>query len=410
MGLDMTAFDAGLKDHYTHDRVEDMVYKQNPALALLPKMENFGGRKLPIVLAYGNPQGRSRDFTQAKARGAATSSRLKDFELTRVKNYSIATIDNETLEASKGDVNAFVEAATTEIDGAINSLTNDHGFEIFRGGYGSRGVIGSISTNDVTLEDPEDVVNFELDMQIVFAASEDGDALRDSGEALTISAINRTTGVLTFSSAVSGVSGAAAGDHMFVKGDREDSSSPARTKISGFMSWLPWTAPTSGDSFFNVDRSVDVVRLAGHRKDLSAMPIEEALIDAETLVAREGGRIDHFFINFTQMASLKKALGAKVQYVDMVANPRISFRGVMLDGNYGPIRVIADRSCPIGRGFGVHLAMWKLYSLGKAVRVIDTDGPQMLRQNDADGVEVRYGAYLNMGCRAPRDGIHVKLG
>jgi hypothetical protein len=33
---------------------------------------------------------------------------LQDFVLTRVKDYSIATIDNETLEASKGNANAFI--------------------------------------------------------------------------------------------------------------------------------------------------------------------------------------------------------------------------------------------------------------------------------------------------------------
>jgi hypothetical protein len=29
-GLNLTAFNAALKEHYTNDRVEDMVYKNNP--------------------------------------------------------------------------------------------------------------------------------------------------------------------------------------------------------------------------------------------------------------------------------------------------------------------------------------------------------------------------------------------
>lgn len=409
-GLDLTSFDPALKEHYTAERVEDMVYRQNPFLAVAPKMENFGGKSLPIPLIYGNPQGRSRDFTQAKARGAATSSKLKDFDLTRVKNYSIATIDNETIEASKGNANAFIEATTTEIDGAINSITNDHAFEIFRNGYGSRGVIatGGISGSNIELASPEDVVNFEVDMELVFSASEDSNVLRDSGASLTISAINRSTGVLTMSGAVSGVTGAAAGDHLFVKGDRENSATPGRTKISGLSAWIPYAAPTS-DLFFNVNRTADTVRLAGHRGDFSAMPIEEALIDMENQVSLHGGMIDHIWVNFKEMKSLKKALGSKVQYIDVQANARIGFRGVLLDGDYGPIRVMADRSCPVGYAFGMQLSMFKLYSLGKAVRVLDTDGLKMLRQNDADGVEVRYGGYLNLGCRGPLHGIQGKL-
>jgi hypothetical protein len=40
---------------------------------------------------------------------------LKDFVLTRNHDYSIASIDGETLEASKGNANAFLEAAVVEI-------------------------------------------------------------------------------------------------------------------------------------------------------------------------------------------------------------------------------------------------------------------------------------------------------
>lgn len=89
MGMDLTSFDAALKQHYTNDMIEMMVYKDNPLLAMIPKMEDFGGRNLPIVTIWGNPQGRSRDFTRAQTRGAATTSKLNDFLLTRVKDYSI---------------------------------------------------------------------------------------------------------------------------------------------------------------------------------------------------------------------------------------------------------------------------------------------------------------------------------
>jgi hypothetical protein len=42
MALDLTSFSAALKQHYTSDRVENMVYKDNPLLAMMPKMESFG--------------------------------------------------------------------------------------------------------------------------------------------------------------------------------------------------------------------------------------------------------------------------------------------------------------------------------------------------------------------------------
>ena len=97
MALDLTTFDAALKQHYTTEMINNMVYKDNPFLALCKKREDFGGRNLPIPLIFGNPQGRSATFATAQARGASVSSRLEDFLLTRVRDYSIATIDNETL-------------------------------------------------------------------------------------------------------------------------------------------------------------------------------------------------------------------------------------------------------------------------------------------------------------------------
>jgi hypothetical protein len=97
MALDMTSFDAALKQHYTDDMVLNLVYKDNPLLALMPKMESFGGKNLPIPLIYGNPQGRSATFATAQSVGASSSSAITDFVLTRVKDYAIATIDNETL-------------------------------------------------------------------------------------------------------------------------------------------------------------------------------------------------------------------------------------------------------------------------------------------------------------------------
>jgi hypothetical protein len=382
-----------------------MVYKDNPFLALVNKMEDFGGRNLPIPLIYGNPQGRSATFSNAQTRGALTSSKLADFVLTRVKDYSIATIDNETLEASKGNANAFMEAATVEVDGAINSLTRSLATSVFRSGFGDIGVVGSIvNTNDIILSDLASVVNFEVGMVVVASASQGSNLLRVGSASIT--AVNRASGTITLST-VAGITSLAPADSLFVQGDRQDSATPTRLKVSGLEAWVPSSAPTSS-AFFGVDRSVDS-RLGGLRKDGTALPIEEALIDSAALVAREGGKIDHFFMSYEKYAELEKALGSKVQYVDLAMNAQIGFRGIIINGPRGPVKCIPDQNCPSTRIFGVQMDTWKLYSLGKAVRVIDSDGLQMLRQASADGIEVRYGFYGNLGCRAPGYNINVQV-
>lgn len=407
--LDLTTFDAALKNHYTADRVLDMVYADNPFFALVPKMEDFGGRNLPIPIVYGNPQGRSKTFANAQTRGNATSTRVTDFVLTRTRDYSIATIDNETLEASQGDANAFMDAATTEIDGAINSLTRSLAIGTYRD---SSATIGQIlaepsetsGTFTVTLKNIQDITNFEVDQMIVaYAAKTGGSAKTSDGsdDEWVIAALNRSTGVITFTGTYSSSGNITANDYLFVEGDRG-------LGISGLEDWCPATAPDS-TLFFSADRSVDVTRLAGQRLDGTNAPIEEVLIEGDAMVAREGWGINHYFMSHKKFGDLKKSLGSKVQYVDLQVTPKISFRGVLVDGDKGPIKCIPDQNCPDNRIFGVKMEFIKFYSLRKAVRVIDTDGLQMLRQATADGVECRYGFYGNLGVRGTGAMINIQM-
>jgi len=385
-----------------------MVYKDNPLLALIPKYESFGGKNLPIPVLFGNPQGRSKTFSNAQTRGSATNSQITDFVLTRVKDYSIATIDNETLEASKGNPNAFMEAATTEIDGAIQALTRSLAIGIYGGSDGNIGQVSveptEAATTVITLKNADSVTNFEVGMMINIWSAKSGGSQRNvdgSTTSLEIDAIDRSAGTITFSEAYTSSGTIAADDYLFVEGDRG-------LALSGLDSWLPSTAPTS-TPFFGVDRSVDTTRLGGVRHDGSSQPIEEALVDAASKVSREGGKVDYCFLNYAKYAELEKALGSKVSYVDLSMNAEVGFRGIEINGPRGTIKVVADQNCPADVAFMLQLNTWKLYSLGKAVRVIDTDGLSMLRQASADGVEVRYGFYGQVGCKAPGYSARVTL-
>ena len=388
----MTTFAAALKQHYTNDRIENMVYKDNPFLAMVSKYEDFGGENLKLPIKYGIPQGRSATFQDAQ--NNKTNTQLKAFLLTRVSDYSLASIQNETIEASKGNANAFMEAATVEIDGAIESATRSLAIALYGDGSGQIGVVGSLATttasNDtVTLATIDDITNFEVGMQLNF------------GTATTnkeIDTINRDTGVILLKAA----SGATATEAIFVDGDKD-------AKVSGLGAWLPSSAPASTDSFFGVNRSSDATRLGGIRFDGSSLPLEEALIGAASRVAREGGKPDVCFMNYSNFADLEKALGSKVSYVDVKASPEIGFRGILIHGPRGPIKVIPDQNCPKNVAFMLQMDVWKLYSLGKAPKILDSDGLKFLRDSSADSVEVRVGYYAQLGCRGPGYNVRVAL-
>jgi hypothetical protein len=145
----VTNFAAALKQHYTNERIENMVYKDNPFLAMISKYEQFGGENLKLPIKWGNPQGRSATFATAQSNKYASS--IAAFLLTRNHDYSLASIGNEVLEASKGNANAFMEAATTEIDGAIESATRSLAIALFGDGGGSIGQLLADPATGTTL-------------------------------------------------------------------------------------------------------------------------------------------------------------------------------------------------------------------------------------------------------------------
>lgn len=307
--------------------------------------------------------------------------------------------------ASRTDKMSFLEGAKLVIDGAIRSVTNSLASALFRTGTGTIGKIGTISSGVITLTNAADVVQFEVNQVLQANATDGGSPRAALGYVI---AVNRTAGTVTVAS--SGLGGSAAtpsgwtaADFLLVQGDNN-------LKIKGLAAWLPATAPTTGDNFFGVDRSQDVTRLAGVRYDGSAQSIEEAVIDASSLLAREGGKPDVCITNFASYAALEKSLGSKVQYVDMKGPAEIAFRGIMINGANSMIKVFPDRNCQAQTAYLLQMNSWTLNSLGDAPQILRYgDGLEMLRVSNADAGEIRVGYYAMLSTNAPGFNSNVTL-
>ena len=407
---------AALKELYTgDDYMKDLVYKKNPFLALVPKDESpsgFAGKYIPVPLVYGTPQGRSHTFSNAQ--NNQTAPQLASFFVYRISDYQLVTITNELLEATKDNAGAFVDEAKLNMDTGFRNISNNLAFSLFASGTASRGQIGTITENGVTnavtivLADANSVVQMEVGMYLVSTATDGGVPSTDT---VQLTAVNRTTGVLTGIASVtpSNTLSAnwAANSFLVVQGDIPATgalNTGSFLSVSGLASWFPVVAPTAGDNFWGVDRSVDPTRLAGVRFDGSSESIEEALIDLSSLIAREGGQPDMCFMNFTSYAALEKALGSKVQYVDVKHDEAdIAFAGIRIHAPYGPITVIPDRSCPTKTAYLLSLETLKFRSLGKAPHVLTygLEGLEGIRVGNADALEIRIGYYGNLVCNAP---------
>lgn len=408
--LDLTSFEFAMKQYYTDAKVREMVYKDAPLHSILPKFENAGGENIPTPLLYGNPQSRSATFSVAQALASNSSSKGVKFLITRNHDYAIATVDNETMMASQGDKGAFMAAAVTEFDGALNSLARSLHISEYGNGSGLIGRVDAEPTENVgsfviQLDDPETVTNFEVGQVLNIWSAESGGTQKNADGSttdLTVSGVDRDLGRLTISNTYNSSGTIAANDYIFCKGDRG-------LKIKGLAAWLPGTAPTAGDNFFGVDRSADVTRLAGVRFDGRNMPIEDALVQGVRRAEREGAKISHIMVNYRRWAELEISLGSKVVYVDVTNEAGVGFRGIRIQGSKGFINVMADMNCPDNLAYALQIDTWQLLSLGRAVDFITTDGNKILRQSAADGVEARMGYYAQLRCFAPGYNARIQL-
>lgn len=393
MAVDLTTADYALKQYYLNFSPKNLVYKNNPLLALMPKMTKFVGANMPVPQVYANPQGRSATFSNAASAVGQTAG--VKFLLTRVQDYAVAEIGNEALLASESDAGSFINLATQEIDGAINSVSRSIATAIYRDGTGTIGRISSGSTvasTVITLADPKDIVNFEVGM-VIGASSALGSGARSGS--VTIGAINRNTGTLTTTSGnwSAGITSLAVNDYLYVLGD-------FNKKASGLDAWVPLSDPSS-TAFFGVDRTKDVVRLGGVRKSVIGVPLEEAVVDVNALVCQEGGSPDYTFMNFTNYAAFEKQLGSKITYNTVKDKEGyVSFDGIKVQGMKGMMTVLPDLNCQNDRFYVLQLDSWMLASLGEAPSLFDTDGQKMLRASSADSVQVRVTSYHQVGCKA----------
>ena len=277
----------------------------------------------------------------ATAQANVTASKVTRFVMNWVQDYAVAKITNLVQLASRNDAGAFLKAVRQEIDGTLGS-----------------GAIGYVI------------------------------------------AVSRSAGTFTVSTTATGSAGTPSGwtgtMYYRVSGD-------LNLKLNGLTDWLPSSDPTSA-SFNGVDRSVDPTRLGGVRWDGSSQPIEEAVIDAAALCAREDGNPELGITNHTTWAGLVKALGSKVQYVNFESDevPEVGFQGVRVNGPDGEINIFADRSCQAKTMYLLDPDSWTLGSMKACPHILsELDGLVQLRSATTDSAEVRIGSYAIFATNAP---------
>jgi len=413
---------AALKELYTDDKdyMKNIVYAKNPWLAMIPKNESpdgFAGKYIPVPLEYANPAGRSHVF--ANAQNQQTASSVVSFFVYAVQDYQIVTITNLLMEQTKSNAGAFVDEASRTLDNGFRNISNNMAFELFSGGTASRGSFLASSVANVagalqlTLANPQQVVQFEVGMTLQASATDGGAALQNTPgtiDAIQLTSVNRSTGAL-IGTVVQGapLTSFATGSTNFLQvlgdiGIAGASTIAGMLGLSGLAAWIAPVDPPSTDNFWGVNRSADPTRLAGIRFNASAQTISEGITSALALANREGAAPDLIIMDFVSYSTLINELGAKVQYVMLEHDEvEVAFEAIHFHSAYGKIPVLADRSCPAQTAYCLTVDSWKLRTLGKAPHILTygMEGLEGLRVGNADALEIRIAYYGNVICSAP---------
>lgn len=425
-----------LKELYSDDAwvMKDLVFNRNPSLALIDKDETemgLGGKYFTIPVMSDTGAGRSANFGLAQQ--YQTAPQTQEFEVTRVQNYSLATLTGDFLRASAQSIGSFMPGAELNVKSAFQSIGNDLAHDIYGDGSGTRGTyglgLGSIASGVITLDNVGMSLQFSVGMALVSFSIAGLTPTQSTGAAIGyVIAVDTGAGTVTVSASQGGAAGtpaswsasfpylAQAGDVNFISNGL---SSANMLKIAGFGAWIPSVAPGGSDSFFNVNRSVAPTKLAGLRFPGSSESIQDSLIDAVNQLAANGneaGDPDFIFINPVSYQALVKNLTSQGVYQMIKAKVNeevsISFKALVLPTANGEISILQDRNCPAQTAYIITLKTWKLRTLGKCPQFLTYPGfyDQLgIPVPGSDAIQLQIGYYGNLTCNAPGSNAVVSL-
>lgn len=391
-----------LKRRYAGGRVPKANFTDFQFVGSVQKKEDFVGDDYSLPIQTENPQGVGT--TVSLAQNAAAQGTYVRFLLTRLEYFGTARIKGQALRTAttKGD-GAVVDLWKNETDGITQTFLKQ--LEIMGFGTGN-GVLGTISTGvtgtAVTLTVVEDVANFDVGMKVKLVSDTTLSPTTRAGEA-TITGIDRSAGTLTLAAgnwnAI--VIGATNGDSLVRSGDQAVAA--AASVPSGMRQWL--IGGTSPGTHKSLNRNADAVRLASQALDMTGLPMQDAIIDLESLISTQGQMsAKKLWAHPRDFRLIKKALGGKVTFprekvASTIAN--LSFSAVQWEGDSGTIPMMLSPFCPRGNVFLKDMSTFALYSAGPAPQPLDFDKSDFLRVATDDAYEVRIGMYGDYGDDSP---------
>lgn len=393
------------KKLYMGGQPGDLAMRDHPLFRKIRKEDGFTGQSsatFSYPIRYGNPQAVSGTFADAQTAANTSSnsySRGVQMSAVRKRKYGVIVMDGEALASSRDDKGAFLRLVTMETDGVLEEMGDTLAFDLYRDGDGMRGRRSSEASDVITLTIIDDARNFKVGMVVVADDTLAGSSLRVGST--YVKEIDEDKGTVKLNS-VAAITSFANNDYLFRIGD-------PGTCMEGLASHFPKTAPTSGDSFRGVDRSVDTRRLAGVRVDDTANSIEENAGLVAVRISQVGKKADSLYLNPIKFWEVCRRLNAKVEYDTGGGSADYGFEYFMVHSPAGTLRAYSDPDTPTNRGYVLNMSTLFLKHLDGLPHIISDAGSPTIAEYNSDSVEARARAWVNLICTEPGSNGHFTI-
>lgn len=398
-----------LQDIYG-DELQEMKWSPDPYRQGVTKdTAGFGGgpnvtNGRIVVVRISQSTGVAHSYARAAANKNPANERR--FVVNPKPIYKQYQIQGLTIKQTKGKSGALFSVLEDEQRSAMGELNKQLDREAWGNAGGSLSQIDTttnLATNQLILRSRRVLYGQNwLGQKLVFAL-DNGTASSplgllgttpDTPTILTVSAVNEQTNTLTITdvngapAVLNSVPGITTSAFVFLDGFYAIS-------CSGKQGWNPVTAPTVGDAFHQVDRSVAVSYLSGWRPVAGAASMEEALIDAMITGEQAESPMGKTYANTFDWGRLLKELGIKNERT-AGGKQGTGARELVVYGPRGETAVSGSSLVPQGNAWMGNEGADMQLSEGDCPDILDEDGQGAIRkvQND-DAYQGDLGGYLN---------------
>lgn len=385
---------AGLvREIWPESSLIEEIIEEEPLLGMADKETDWGHEVRHWPLRWGANQGIGRDFATAKRLKSTYTA--QEFQHGTREMFAALSLEGKLLrtwEYTKKKA-LLVDPVTTAGELAIDRMRRKFSKAIHGNGVGIIGKIKStsnVSTNTITLDDFNDLKNFEPDVafQWEHTGTTGGTASVEEGRIYSVGTEDSPT--LTLADAWSTVfPGIAAGDYLVYTGTYDNDF------IYGLDAYLPSHTGSPG-TFLTCNRNLNPGFLAGRCMSGANMTTYQRiwksarkLVDAgekPNLYALSTRNYERFAFEMDNKLVLTKEPAADVGRYKM----GVTYEGCVVQGPRGPIKVMPSMWMPDNVERCGRLDTLVVGSIGPLVHWDNDNGPGDLRTEDGtDNRELR---------------------